>query len=256
MTPPRLTKAQLTSIALAAALLVAGVAATAIARPPWLVGPQGVLAKLRGAGLKPPPKPEAPRPPDPLEHLPGALASWLSAPRADAPSPFIRLTRVDPQRFCKALAETGLKNADYRVSEPPLRGWTCVTDLVKPIDGDEGQVSSLFVAARGLESDRIDNLRMKLNLLDAATSPLARLIARDTLFQICRSLGFEPPPDVLAQLEELKEGRIYEGGVSWDLRREFGDQARYNLIVIFPRSLGSGGEDRFVTDARRQPVAR
>lgn len=256
MTPPRLSKTQLISVALAAALLVAGVAATVVARPPWLAGIEDVLAKLRGAGLKPPPKPAAPRPPDPLAHLPAGLAAWLSTPRADAPSPFIRLTRVDPERFCDALASAGLKNADFHKSEPPLRGWTCVTDLVKPIDGDESQVSSLFVAARGLESDRIDNIRMKLNLLDAATSPLAKLIARDTLFQICRSLGFDPPPDVLAQLDELKEGRIYDGGVSWDLRREFGPQARYNLIVIFPRTLGPGGEDRFVTDARRQPVAR
>lgn len=256
MTPPRLSKAQLISAALALALLVAGVAATVFARPTWLVGNDGLFARVGLPGAAPAPPKPAPKGPDPLGFLPMELVRWLSIPRADAPSPFIRLTRVKPENFCKALASTGLRNAAFRMAEPPLRGWTCVTDLVKPIDGDEGQVSSLFVAARGLESDRIDNIRMKLNLLDDATSPLAKLIARDTLFQICRSLGFDPPPEVLAQLDELKEGRIYEGGVSWDLRREFGPQARYNLIVIFPRTLGAGGEDRFVTDPRRQPVAR
>jgi hypothetical protein len=256
MTPLRLTRTQLISAALAGALLVAGVAATVVAQPDWLVGPKGLLAKMRGEGLKLPPKPKPPAGADPLAFLPADLVGWLTIPRSDAPTPFIRLQRVTPETFCKALASAGLKNADFRKAEPPLRGWTCITDLVKPIDGDEAVVSSLFVAARGLESDRIDNIRMKLNLIDEATAPLARLIARDTLFQICRGLGFEPPPAVLQQLDQLKEGRIYEGGVSWDLRREFGPQARYNLIAIFPRSLIQGGEDRFVTDARRQPVAR
>ncbi|MFC3695226.1 DUF6030 family protein [Chenggangzhangella methanolivorans] len=256
MTPLRLTKAQLISAALAAVLLVAGVAATVAVRPDWLAGSKGLLAKMRGAGLKPLPKPGPPPAPDPLHFLSDNLVAWLVAPRPDAPSPFVRLTHVEPERFCTALAKSGLRNAEFRMSEPPLRGWTCVTDLVKPIEGDEYVVSSLFVAARGLESDRIDNIRMKLNLLDEATSPVARAIARDTLFQICRSLGFEPPREVVAQLDELKEGRIFEGGVSWDLRREFGPQARYNLIAIFPRTLTAGGEDRFVTDIRRKPVAR
>lgn len=259
MTPLRLTRTQLISAAVAGALLTAGVVATVAARPDWLAGSSGLLAKMRGAGLKPPPKPSGaakPTAPDPLAFLPAGLIDWLTIPRPDAPSPFVHLQRVNPEAYCKALASTGLKNAKFQMAEPPLRGWTCVTDLVKPIDGEDANVSSLFVVVRGLESDRLDNIRMKLNLIDEATAPLARLIARDTLFQICRGLGFEPPPDALQQIDLLTEGRIYEGGVSWDLRREFGPQARYNLIMIFPRSLVPGGEDRFVIDARRQPVAR
>lgn len=254
MTPPRPTTVQSVALAAAVALLVAGVAATAVTRPNWLFGPHGLLG-ARGVFAEPPPaaKPAAP---DPLGVLSPDLRAFLTHPGLDAPSPFIRLARVDPERFCKALAATGLKNATFQKAEPPLRGWTCVTDLVKPIDGDEARVSSLFVAARGLESDRLDNIRMKLNLLDAATSPIARVVARDVLFQICRSLGFDPPPEVLAQLETLKEGRVYEGGVSWDLKREFGPADRYNLIAIFPRTLFPGGEDRFVSDPRREPVAR
>lgn len=236
------------SIVLAAALLVAGAGAVAIVRPPWL---SDVLAAFAPA------QPAAPRrPADPLGRLPQNVRDLLADPAPDAPSPFIRLVRVKPEAFCESLATSGLRNATFQKGEPPMRGWTCVTDLVKPIDGDDQSVSSLFVAARGLESDRIDNLRMKLNLLDQATAPVVRAIARDTLGQICRSLGFEPPGQVVAALDDLREGRIFERGVSYDLRREFGTTLRLNLIIIFPRTLGAGGEDRFVTDPRRSPVAR
>lgn len=255
MKPTGPNAAQSISLAVAVALLLAGVLATVSTRPAWLFGSGGILPGVQDLFAGPPP-PAKPAAPDPLGRLPTNLRSLLTHAGLDAPSPFIRLARVDPERFCKALAGTGLKNATFQKAEPPLRGWTCVTDLVKPIDGDEARVSSLFVAARGLESDRIDNIRMKLNLLDQATSPIARVVARDVLFQLCRSLGFDPPSEVLEQLETLKEGRVYEGGVSWDLRREFGPADRYNLIAIFPRTLGPGGEDRFVADPRRQPVTR
>lgn len=243
-----MTRVRPISSFVAAAFFLAGVAAVAVVRPPW-------LAEFAARFTPAPPAPP-PRLADPLGRLHPAMRDMLADAAPDAPSPFIRLTRVRPDDFCRSLAASGLKNATFQKGEPPLRGWTCVTDLVKPIDGEDTKVSSLFVVARGIESDRIDNLRMKLNLLDEATSPVVRAIARDTLWQICRSLGFEPPGQVVDALDDLREGRIFDAGVSYDLRREFGPTLRLNLIIIFPRSLGGGGEDRFVTDPRRQPVSR
>lgn len=229
------------AVALAA---VAGAAAVTL-RPPLLYGP--------------PPAPPAPRPApprDPLRSLPPELTEMLVHPGFDAPSPFLRVTRIKPEPFCKGLTATGLRGAAFTASPPPMVGWTCVTDLVKPMDGPEDKVSSLFVAVRGIEADRIDNIRVKLNLIDEATVPLVKIVAKDLVSQICRDLGWEPPAAVMAALETMKEGRIIDNGVSFDLRREFGPAERYNLIVIFPRTLGSGGENRFVTDIRRTPVAR
>jgi hypothetical protein len=236
-----MTRARLILVlAAAASLAAAGVAAAYLARPDWFV----------------PPPPAVRAPPDPLGRLPPQLVAFLAWPAPDAPQRFIRLNRVKPEAFCRILASVGLKNAAFRTAEPPLRGWTCVTDLIKPVEGDDAAVSSLFVAARGLESDRVDNVRMKLNLIDEATAPVVNAIARDTLFQICRSLGWEPPPAVVEAVETLKEGRILDRGVSYDLRKEFGPALRLNLIVVFPRSLGGGGEDRFVADPQRSPLAR
>ncbi len=238
--------ARLISAILAAALLASGVAAVVVLRPPWAFGP----------ALAPNPV-AAPKPPvDPLARLPRDLVALLVHDAPDAPVPFIRFTQMQPESFCKDLTATGLKSPQFQRHQPPMRGWNCVTDLIKPIDGDDAKVSSLFVSMRGLESDRLDNIRVKLNLIDPPTVEPAKTVARDLLFQICRSLGWEPPAAMLDALETLKEGRIYERGVSFDLRKEFGDVPRYNLIIIFPRTLGTGGEDRFVTDIRRQPVSR
>lgn len=215
---------------------------------------------LRPAPARPPattapaPRPAPPR--DPLKALPPTLVDMLVHPGFDAPSPFLRLTLIKPEPFCKGLEAAGLKGATFTASPPPMLGWTCVTDLVKPMDGPEDRVSSLFVAARGLEADRIDNIRVKLNLIDPATESLVKIVARDLVSQICRDLGWEPPAAVMAALETMKEGRTVDNGVSFDLRREFGPAARYNLIMIFPRTLGSGGENRFVSDIRRAPVSR
>ncbi|MDR4308655.1 hypothetical protein IHQ68_18700 [Chelatococcus sambhunathii] len=236
--------ARLISALLAGVLLSSGVAAVVVLRPPWAYPPA------------PAPK-AAPKPPvDPLGGLPRELVVLLTHGAPDAPSPFIRFTPMRPEPFCKGLSAAGLKSPQFQKHQPPMRGWNCVTDLIKPIDGDDAKVSSLFVSMRGLESDRLDNIRIKLNLIDPLTVEPAKTVARDLLFQICRSLGWDPPQAMLDALETLKEGRIYERGVSFDLRKEFGDAPRYNLIIIFPRTLGTGGEDRFVTDVRRQPVSR
>jgi len=240
--------ARLISAALAVALLVSGVVAVVILRPPWAFPPSPGLAPQETA--KPAP------PSDPLGRLPASLVALLTHIEPDAPTPFIRFTPMKPEPFCKDLETVGLKRPQFQKHEPPMRGWNCVTDLVKPVAGDDQTVSSLFVSMRGLESDRLDNIRIKLNLIDPQSVAPTKTIARDLLFQICRTLGWEPPPAVLDALDTLKEGRIVDRGVSFELRKEFGPAARYNLIIIFPRTLGSGGEGRFVTDIRRQPVAQ
>lgn len=232
-------------IAVAATLVAAGAGATVfLARPAFLFPAPAEPAR------------EVRAPADPLRRLPDDLVGLLTRPGMDAPSPFLRLTRVRPEGFCRSFSRWGLKNPAFRQNEPPQRGWTCITDLVKPIDGDEAEVSSLFVAARGLDDDRVDNIRMKLNLLEPSSAPLVKLIARDALTEISRSFGWEPPVAVLEALERLKEGRILDRGISYDLRKEFGEAPRYNVMIIFPRLLGAGGEGRFVTDIRRGPVTR
>lgn len=240
-----MTTSRLLLILAGLGVVAAAACAAVLARPDLFMAvapaPPSIPARLANA--------------DPLAALPADLAERLVRPRFDAPGPFIRVARAKPEAFCKRLAEVELKNATFQKAEPPMRGWTCTTDLVKPVDGDDQAVSSLFVAIRGQESDRIENIRMKLNLIDPATVPVVMAIGRDVLHEIFRMLGFPPPPEAVEALEGLKQGRVLDRGVAFDLRKEFGDATRYNFIILFPRTLGPGGEDRFVNDRRRSAVA-
>lgn len=244
--------ARVLSAAAAGLMLAAGVGAVVYVRPPWL---QSALDHVQ---RKPAPSAVATVAPsnDPLGRLPQTLVELLVHPGPDAPTTFVRLTRVRPEAFCKHLEKWGLRDAQFQGGVEPFRGWTCVTALLKPIGGDDAMMSSLFVSVRGIEADRIDNIRMKLNLLEPAGAPLVKTVARDLLIQISRSLGWDPPEEVMDALEKLKEGRIWDRGVTYDLRKEFGDgPTRLNLIIIFPRLIGAGGEGRFITDPRRSAVA-
>jgi len=172
-------------------------------------------------------------------------ASELLAHEPDVPSSFVLLPTVKPAVFCKALGPMGLSNPTFQGAVWPVRSWTCVADLLKPVDGDEAAVSSLFVSARGDDPDRLETLRIKLNLLDPSTAPVAKAIARDLLRKMFWGLGFPAPDAALEAVDQLREGSFEERGVRYDLQREYG-APRFNLIITFPQRLGAGGEDRFL----------
>ncbi|MFJ5489010.1 DUF6030 family protein, partial [Hansschlegelia beijingensis] len=182
---------------------------------------------------------------DPFAALQPIAAAELLAPEPGFASAFVLLPTVKPSLFCKALGPMGLANPTFQGGTPPLSSWTCVTDLLKPVDGDEAAVSSLFVSARGDDPERIDTLRIKLNLLDESTAPVAKAIAKDLLRKIFWGFGFPTPDAALSALDELRDSSFRESGVRYDLRREFG-APRFNLVIAFPQRLGAGGEGRFL----------
>jgi hypothetical protein len=188
---------------------------------------------------------------DPLGGLDPDARALLTAPAPVAPSPFLRRPWISPDAFCKALEAVGFKGVTFQQGEPPQRSWTCLTDVLKPVDGDEAAVSSLFFTARGAEGDRIDGMRLKLNLLDPATTPAVKAVAKDLLRLVFRALGWEPPQALLDAIDASRDEKIEDHGVAYDLRREFGEPPRHNLIVTFPRGLGPGGVDRFLPLPRR-----
>jgi hypothetical protein len=152
---------------------------------------------------------------------------------------------VRPETFCERLRTSGLTGVTFQKDEPPGRGWSCVADLVKPKPGDDAAVSSLFVSARGFAPERLDVLRLKLNLIDPSTSRAVLKAAGEMLRQIFAAQSWRPPDSVMAAIPALREGRIVDRGVSYELRKEFGTPPRANLVVTFPRALGLGGSDSF-----------
>ncbi len=227
-------------LASAALLAVAAIAAVVVLELTPAPPPSGAAAPPSA----PPPAPEEP------ERLRPLVSVDPLQPAPDAPSAFVTLPLAKPTAFCKALEGMGLRNPVFQPNEPPDRGWTCVADILKPVDGDEAAVSSLFVTARGDDDDRVSLLRIKLNLLDASTAPVTREIAKDLLRRMLWALGGQPPDAVLEAIDQMRDGRFTDRGVVYDLRKEFGPSLRANLIVTFPARLGAGGEARFAPPPR------
>lgn len=223
----------------AAALFAAGAMAVATAYSGY------VLWVAEAAGPAPAPQPPAKE----VAELQPIAEANLTDPEPDAPSRFVWLPSATPEQFCRALGGLGLGNPDFQTAQWPAKGWTCVADLLKPVSGEDAAVSSLFVSARGLDSRRLENFRVKLNLLDPATAPVVTQLAQDVLDRIFAALGFEAPAAAVEALRGPKEGVIESHGVTFDLKREFSGP-RYNLIVSFPQRLGTGGGDRFLPRPR------
>ncbi|MFD1704757.1 DUF6030 family protein [Methylopila henanensis] len=191
------------------------------------------------------PAPRVQDPRDLLKDLPRDVSLYLTAPASDRPARFVLLPWIVPRAFCDGLQRAGLTGATLHEDEPPARGWTCVTDLVKPAAGPDEETSSLFVSARGLEPGRLDVIRLKLNLLDARTAPAVRRAAREALRAIFAQFRWRPSEAALAAIDQLREQRFLERGAQFEFLREFGDAPRFNLIVTFPRTLPPGPADRY-----------
>ncbi|MFC7052206.1 DUF6030 family protein [Hansschlegelia quercus] len=168
------------------------------------------------------------------------------SPDPDAPTEFITLALADGETFCRSLQNTGLNQPVFQRLTVPSHGWTCVPDMLKPVDGAESVVSSLFVTVRGEVADRLSSLRIKLNLIDPATAPLAREKAKDVLTQMLAVFGGVAPERVLQAINFGVNVAVVDRGVTYELKKEFGDPRRANLLVVFPQQLGDGGEARFI----------
>jgi hypothetical protein len=168
------------------------------------------------------------------------------APELDAPTEFVTLALADGAAFCRSLQNVGLSQPAFQRLTDLSHGWTCVPEMLKPVEGDESAVSSLFVTVRGEVPDRLLSLRVKLNLIDPGTAPRAREKAKAVLTQMLGAFGGKAPDSVLEAIDLGINVATIERGVTYELKKEFGDPRRANLLVAFPQQLGEGGEGRFI----------
>ncbi|MET0312981.1 MAG: DUF6030 family protein [Hansschlegelia sp.] len=238
---------------LATILIVAALAAVALASVGLWQAPRiaGLFAPPQqlASPATPAPAPE-PKAQDPLGDIEPEAAARLTAPVPDMPASFLWVPNVKADKFCAALKAIGLPNPVFQAPVYPAKNWSCVPDLVKPVGGDETEVSSLFLSARGASPDRLSGLRLKLNLLDRSTAPVVKSIAKDLMRRIFVALGWRAPEEVLALIEAERDGKVTVRGAVFDMRKEFGPEPRFNLIVTFPEALAPGGEDRFIAVRR------
>ncbi|MFD1333181.1 DUF6030 family protein [Methylopila musalis] len=196
------------------------------------------------------PAPHVPPAPDPLADLLPETVDLLTSAYVDAPARFILTPWVTPKLFCDSLKGLGLTGATLHESPKSGGGWTCVTDLVKPVPGPDETMSSLFVSARGLEGRRLDVVRLKLNLLEPKGERRVRRAALDVARALFDQFRWRRSEAALTAIHELRDVRFRERGVTFELKREFGAVPRYNMIVTFERWLPPGPTDRFAPNRR------
>jgi hypothetical protein len=198
------------------------------------------------APREPDPAPETEADDAPAADLPPLVSRDPYAPEPDQPTEFITLALADGETFCRSLENASLSQPAFQRLTDPSQGWTCVPEMLKPVEGEESSVSSLFVTVRGEVADRLLSLRVKLNLIDPATAPRAREKAKQVLTQMLAAFGGTAPERVLQAIDFDVNVALVDRGVTYELKKEFGDPRRANLLVVFPQQLGEGGEDRFI----------
>lgn len=240
-----MNQSRLTLIAVGGAVAAFALAvAVALGSRTYAPAPDETTAAAPSAPAASPPAP------DPLADLLPEMVDVLTSAYEDAPARFILTPWITPRLFCDSLNRMGLTGAMLHQDIEPGRGWTCVTDLVKPVPGPDETASSLFVSARGLEPGRLDVLRLKLNLLDPRGERRVRRVALDVARALFAQFRWRQSEAALRALHELRDVRFRERGVTFELKREFGDAPRYNMIVTFERFLPPGPTDRFAQNRR------
>ncbi|HET9584475.1 MAG TPA: DUF6030 family protein [Bradyrhizobium sp.] len=157
---------------------------------------------------------------------------FLSA-RLDSPQAFLPVVGDEPERICDELDEAGFANSGWRGAE--IAGiWECMS-LFEAIDSGRNPTpaNTVFYLLRGRASGRVNYARMKVNLPDAAEE--AETLARAARFMeaLSVSAGFDLPTDLQAAILAKAPISIVTRDVSFKLRPEFNDAARFNLSMEF-----------------------
>ncbi|WP_237151893.1 DUF6030 family protein [Oryzibacter oryziterrae] len=179
---------------------------------------------------------------DPLRNLPHDTLADLVSPEPVSPVPFTRVIRPQPQALCTALADMGVTGAKWRDNPVTPGEWTCDSELVNfgPEATGEGQPkpSSIFVSLRGAAPDRVDVIRLKLNLPDPKSAPQARQAFDRVLEAIHARFHWDVPPAILDAVDRVRTTEVENHGVVYDARRSWGDVPRLDLVITLKDEAG------------------
>ncbi len=210
--------------------------------------------------VKPEPRGELPvKARDPLFYVPRELVTELTAPEPVANETFRRVFLASPATLCAALGRYGISGAKMRHNPVLSDQWNCDSDLVAfgaPADGM--LPSSLFVSLRGHRPDKVDYIRLKLNLNQPATAEDVKLAATNALKGLHGMLGWNLPDEVVNAIEQTKDAKASVFGADYNVFREWSETPRLNVIIKTEDSPSLPATDAFegaISTLRPQPVA-
>lgn len=169
------------------------------------------------------------RPLDPIIRVPERM---LDAP-AMAPQLGLRRTITRGRDdVCSALQESGWVSQDWQVADLGERGWSCGAEMIVIGAGDADlPAGTLFVSARGMGSDSVSSVRLKMNFLDGELSGPVLEQAVSAVGAILEAIGWGEEPALIAKLRRLEDFEIKGNGHTISLFQEPTDIPRYNFLI-------------------------
>ena len=134
--------------------------------------------------------------------------------------------------ICSALQKSGWVSEQWQVADLGQQTWSCGAEkLVAATDDPVTTIGSLFVSARGMGSDNVSSVRLKVNFLDGEISPLVHEQAISAARDILEAIGWGEEPEVMDKLRRWKQFELKGNGNTISLSREPTDIPRYNFLI-------------------------
>jgi len=143
---------------------------------------------------------------------------------------FIRLIQSDPRSLCEQLRDGGFGELDWTISRANKDNWECSSSVELPASSAPEQ-SSLFIAIKGDEENRVTSFRVKLNIETAADTANVTELAGQAANIFLRQVRWGNPEEIIGKIHALEPFDIRNFGSRIQFKKEFGETPRYNFLA-------------------------
>jgi len=172
----------------------------------------------------------ASKPPAPVIHFPERA---LDLPAVAPQDGFRRTITRRREDICSALQKNGWVSQQWQVADLGQRTWSCGAEKIVVGAGDpDSPAGSLFVSARGIGSDNVSSVRLKVNFLNGELSGPVREQAIGAAGDIFQAVGWGEQPEIIENLRQLQVFEINGNGNTISLSREPSQIPRYNFLIV------------------------
>lgn len=163
--------------------------------------------------------------PDPVSNTERSVTSLTGLLRFEGPAvPLLRFVTTEPKRICAAL------DAHWAQNAWGAGGFECTSEVAP----DAASGGSVFAIVRGAQSDRVGDIRLKLNLTGSAGDAAVRTAFAERLANLFGVLQWPLPTPLHDAVEAGESADLTILGTRIRFTREFGSLPRFNLAMRFP----------------------
>ncbi|OJF96440.1 DUF6030 family protein [Pararhizobium antarcticum] len=145
---------------------------------------------------------------------------------------FVRLIQSDPQTLCDRMRSGGFADLTWTVSSAGKDSWECSSMNTLPKTAAEETIaSSVFIAIKGDNQNRVTSFRIKMNIEQPADREQVARLGGEAVMIFLRQVRWGDSADVLEKIEALENFDIRNFGSRIQLKKEFGEVPRYNFLA-------------------------